>query len=327
MLINYLSMKNTRILVTGCAGFIPSFVTEKLLDNGANVIGIDNFFNGRTENMNNFMHNKKFTFVEGDIRDRKLMDSLINKSDMVYHAATRGLGVSADNPAEEAEVNINATIQMLDSAKRHAIKKFIYTSSASVYGNTRIIPEKETDPAFPLSPYGVSKLAAERYCMVYHHLFNLPVVCLRYFNTYGPRQKKDSVYGGVVSIFIHNAIKNKPLSIYGTGEQTRDFTFVEDTVAATIQSFINDRAVGNVINVSRGKESTVNELAVLIKKISKNNNLRIEYTKGRLIDNIQRRLGDISLAKKLLNYNPQTTLEEGLSRTFSWYSNELRVGK
>ena len=318
-------MKNTKILVTGAAGFIPSFVTEKLLKEGATVIGIDNFFNGRKENMNGFKDNKNFTFVEGDIRDSKLMDSLIGKVDMVYHAATRGLGVSTNNPIEEADVNIDATINMLDSAKNHKIKRFVYTSSASVYGNAASIPEKETDATMPLSPYGVSKLAAERYCMVYQHLYKLPVVCLRYFNTYGPRQKKDSVYGGVVSIFIYNAINNKPLTIYGSGKQTRDFTFVEDTVSATIESFTSEKALGNVINISRGQEFTVNHLAELIKKISGKQDLPVTYIEGRLIDNIQRRLGDTSLAKKLLNYTPRISLEDGLKTTYDWYSRELQT--
>src|SRR3989338_705106 len=179
-------LKGKRILVTGCAGFIPSHLVESLLNWGVIVIGIDNLSTGSKENMVNFQNNKNFQFIKEDVRNVKLVNSLIKESEYVYHGAVSGIGVSTDNPIEELSVNTESTVIILEATRKYGIKRFIYPSSASVYGNPSIIPEKEEDPAIPLSPYGVSKLAAERYCIVYHHLYGIPVVCLRYFNTFGP---------------------------------------------------------------------------------------------------------------------------------------------
>lgn len=314
-------MQNKKILVTGCAGFIPSFVVERLLVKGAFVYGIDNLSNGSMKNMENFIKNKNFIYTRDDICNTKLLESLVKKSDYVYHAAVRGLGISTKDPLLELQVNIQATLSLLEIIRKHPIQRMLYTSSASVYGNSFSLPEKENDFTSPLSPYGVSKLAAERYCIAYNNLFKIPVVCLRYFNTYGPRQKKDSAYGGVVSIFIDNALNNRPLPVYGTGKQTRDFTFVNDTVNATINAFTANEVMGKVINISAEKECSVQHLAKLVKKISGKKNLEIKYIEKRLIDNIDRRWGDISLAKKFLNYHPSTSLEEGLKITYEWNKN------
>lgn len=312
------NLKNKKILVTGCAGFIGSFVTEALLQKGAKVFGIDDLSSGSLLNMQTFQNNKYFTFTKGDVGKQNLIEPLIKKVDVIYHAAVRGLGISTANPLSELQVNVEATLKLLELTLKHKVEKFLYTSSASVYGNVSKLPENEQDPTFPLSPYGVSKLAAERYCMAYHKLYDIPIVCLRYFNVYGPRQRWDSVYGGVVSIFLYNTLRNKPLPIYGNGKQTRDFTYIHDAVQASIAAFESNKTVGHVINIASGKEYTVNELAKLVKKVSGKKDLKIEYVKGRLIDNINRRVGDISLAKKILNFTPSTSLEQGLKKTYQW---------
>ena len=310
---------NKAVLVTGCAGFIGSFIVEALLAEGAYVRGIDNLNTGSLDNIKHLLTNPKFDFTNGDILNQKLTERKIKGVDYVYHAAVRGIGLSVDNPLLEVDVNIKGTLLLLELIRKVRIKRFIYASSASVYGNPRSLPEKEADLVYPLSPYGVSKLAAERYVLAYHHLYKMQIVALRYFNIYGPRQRNDSLYGGVVSIFIHKAFRNKPLEIYGDGKQTRDFTYINDAIQATIASFTAKDAVGNVINISGGKEYSVKFLAQKVKEISENPQLAIIHTQKRLIDNVQRRFGDISLAKKVLSYSPRTSLDEGLKITFDWH--------
>lgn len=313
------NIKGQKFLVTGCAGFIGSFVTESLLEKGAVVYGIDNLNTGSLNNIQQLLENSNFEFIKADFCNKKILEKLVKKVDYIYHGAVRGIGLSANNPLPELKVNIEGTLLLLELMRKSKVKRLVYASSASVYGNTLHFPEKESDPTNPLSPYGVSKFAAERYAMVYHHLYNLPVVALRYFNVYGPRQRWDSLYGGVVSIFLNNALNNKPLSVYGDGNQTRDFTYIDDVVKTTIDAFTAKGVLGQVINISRGKEYTITELARMVKKVSGKKDLKMQHGKKRLIDNISRRFGDISLAKKLLNYSPKTTLRVGLIKTFHWH--------
>lgn len=313
------SFKNKKFLVTGCAGFIGSHVTEALLNQGAKVFGIDNFSTGSKQNIQHLFKNNHFKFTNGDFCHKKVIEQLIFV-DYIYHGAVRGIGLSTNNPMLELKVNIQGTLQLLELMRKAKVKMLIFASSASVYGNPKHLPEKETDPCLPLSPYGVSKLAAEQYVIVYYHLYGLPVVALRYFNVYGPRQRWDSIYGGVVSIFLHSALKNIPLPVYGDGKQTRDFTYIDDVVKATISAFEKKEALGKVINIASGREHSILELAKVVKKISGKEKLQIKFTKRRLIDNINRRFGDISLAKKLLGYTPSVDLEEGLKKTYDWWS-------
>lgn len=313
------NFKNKKVLVTGCAGFIPSFIAQHFIEKGAFVYGVDDLSTGARENMKEFVKDPHFEFIQKDIVNKNLVESLIKKVDLVYHGAVRGVAVSTDNPTRELEVNTKSTLLILEAIRKYKkVERFVFPSSASVYGNPHKIPEKEENFTLPLSPYGVSKLAAERYCLAYYHLFNLPVVCLRYFNIYGPRQRKDSIYGGVISIFIYNALQNKPLNIYGNGKQTRDFTYIDDAVRATIKAFTAPRILGRVINIARGREYSINELAQKIKEVSPKKDLPLNYVSKRLVDNIERRCGDIRLARKLINYKPRISLEEGLEKTYQW---------
>lgn len=311
-----------KFLVTGCAGFIGSFVTEVLLSQGAYVYGIDNLNTGSLNNIRHLFDNRNFEFIKADFCNKRVLENYINKVDYIYHAAVRGIGLSTANPLLELEVNIKGTLLLLELMRKSQVKRLVYASSASVYGDIKHLPEKETDSTCPLSPYGVSKLAAERYVIAYHHLYNLPVVALRYFNVYGPRQRKDSHYGGVISIFIHNALTNTPLCVYGDGNQTRDFTYIDDVVKVTIKSFLAKNALGKVINISGGKEYKITYLAKKIKEISSTNSA-ILHKEKRLIDNVTRRFGDISLAKQLLNYSPNIPLDKGIIKTIAWHRENL----
>ncbi len=284
---------------------------------GFRVIGLDDLSIGSKETMGSFINNKQFRFVKGDVCDYQLLKKLVTEVNYIYHGAVRGVCVSTDDPIHELRVNTESTLALLDLARQKKIDLFIFPSSASVYGNSKHFPENEEDNPLPSSPYGVSKLAAERYCLAYHKIYDLSVVCLRYFNTYGPRQRKDSVYGGVISVFLQQAINGQSLTIYGDGKQTRDFIFVEDTVRATFACIGNQKVIGKVINVSAGREISINQLAEKIIKISEGK-VEIRHVNERLVDNIERRVGDIKKAKKLLSFSPKIDLEKGLKRTLLW---------
>ena len=310
------------VLVTGVAGFIPSHVAEHLLSDGYKVIGVDDLSNGKMENMRSFIDNAGMRFIEKDIRDRESMMSLVRESDYIIHGAVRGIAESIDDPFTDLDVNTTGTLGLLQLCLDSNVKKFIYLSSASVYGNPAKLPESEDDPLLPMSPYGVSKSAAERYCMVYHKVYGLPVVCLRYFNNYGPRQNPDSIYGGVVSIFINQVLNAETLTIYGDGQQTRDFTYISDTVDMTCSCLKRQNIIGEVFNIASSIEVSINDLATKIIEISGKIGVKMEHINGRPIDNIKRRVGDIKKAREFLNYRPFISLEEGLSRTYQWHENQ-----
>lgn len=272
------NFKGKKVLVTGSAGFIPSHIAQNFIERGAFVYGLDDLSVGSLDSMSEFIKNKNFKFIKGDVCDKKLVESLVKKVDYVYHGAVRGIAVSLDGPVEELRVNTESTLIILEAIRKYGVERFVYPSSASVYGNQKKMPESELDFTLPLSPYGVSKLAAEKYCLAYYHIFNLPVVCLRYFNTYGPRQRKDSIYGGVVSIFINNALQGKTINVFGSGKQTRDFTYIADCVSATMAAFTTSKVLGQVINVAGGKEYPVNFLAKKVVGIAKKK--RSSYSNG-----------------------------------------------
>lgn len=312
------------VLLTGVAGFIPSHIADVLLERGFRVIGVDDFSQGSQANLEIVKGNPHFEFCEGDIRDQTLMRSLVQRSGYVVHAAVRGLASSVQDPLIDLDVNTRATLALLRLSVERKVTRFVYTSSASVYGSPSRIPESERDCVGPLSPYAVSKLAGEQYSLVYHQMYGLPVVCLRYFNTYGPRQNVHSIYGGVVSIFIHRALSGQPLVVFGDGTQTRDFTYVGDIARATVDALTANNAEGAVFNLGSGAETSVTTLATEVLKLINPNSSgdaasSIVYDSRRLVDNVARRCADIRRAADLLGYNPQYSLREGLLKTIEWY--------
>jgi nucleoside-diphosphate-sugar epimerase len=309
----------TTQIVTGVAGFIGSHLAEALLNRGDRVIGVDQFNdyydpNLKRKNISAFSNNPSFTLVEGDIQTLD-WQKLLQGVEVVYHQAAQA-GVRAswgDSFHLYTERNINATQVMLEAAKEvTSLKRFVFASTSSVYGNAETMPTPETICPQPVSPYGITKLAAERMCWLYHQNFQLPVTALRYFTVYGPRQRPDMAFHK----FFRLAIADEPISIYGDGQQTRDFTFVSDAVAANLAAGEVPEAIGEVFNIGGGSRvvlaDILQEMETVIGKP-----LQKKYI-ARAMGDARHTSADVSKAKKLLGYNPQVSLAEGLSKEWQW---------
>lgn len=315
-------LKGESVLVTGGAGFIGSFLTKKLLENGCKVTVLDDFFTGRVENLP--LRDKNLKIVESSVCDKKIVEKLVSKNPYIFHLAARNIIVSTKNPEEDFNVNIGGTLNILMAAKKFKVKRIVYTSSVSVYGNPKYLPINEDDSINLLSPYAVSKYSGEGYCKAFYESYSIPVTILRFSNVYGIGQWSSNPYCGVVAKFFEQAMAFKNLQIHGDGEQTRDFTFVEDVVEATILASLSPKATGEVYNVGSGIETSVNNLAHEIIKITSSPS-KIEYLDRRDIDNIRRRVLNIEKIRKDLKWVPKTTLREGLKKTYQWLLNEKRV--
>jgi UDP-glucose 4-epimerase len=307
------------MVVTGGAGFIGSHVAQELAKRGYQVIIIDDLSTGRKENIEELIGGlltkevREIQFVQGSITDLPLLKKLFQGVDCVFHlAAIPSVPRSLENPLACHEVNITGTLNVLLAAKDNGVKKVIYASSSSVYGDTPTLPKTEDMLPIPQSPYAVAKLCGEYYCQVFEQVYDLPAVCLRYFNVYGPRQDPDSEYAAVIPKFIRRALSGKPPIIFGDGEQTRDFTYVKDAVKATILAA--ETEVTGVYNVGSGNRITINELAKLILSLI-GRDLQPILQEPRPGD-IRHSLADIS-KMKALGYNPNYSLREGLKETIS----------
>lgn len=303
-------------LVTGGAGFIGSNLVEELIKRGEKVRVIDNFSTGKKENIEEFL--PKIELVQGDIRDLDAVREVVKGVDFVLHqAALASVTRSIEHPLATAESNISGTLNVLIAARDAKVRRVIYASSSSVYGDNRALLGREDMIPHPLSPYAVSKLSGEYYCQVFYQIYGLETVILRYFNVFGPRQNPVSQYAAVVPKFIKAMLKGKSPSIYGDGEQSRDFTFVENVVEANILACGKEKIAGEILNIGGGKRTTINQLAKLISRLL-DKNVEPIYTNPRPGD-IKHSLADITKARRLLNYQPQVDLEKGLRRTLKWY--------
>jgi len=304
------------IAVTGGAGFIGSHVAQELAKRGYQVIIIDDLSTGRKENIEELIGEvREVQFVQGSITDLLLLKKLFQGADCVFHlAAIPSVPRSLENPLACHEVNITGILNVLLAAKDNGVKKVIYASSSSVYGDTPTLPKTEDMLPTPQSPYAVTKLCGEYYCQVFEQVYDLPTVCLRYFNVYGPRQDPDSEYAAVIPKFIRRALDGKPPIIFGDGEQTRDFTYVKDAVQATILAA--ETKVTGVYNVGSGNRVTINELAKLILSLI-GSHFEPIHQEPRAGD-IRHSLADISKIKAL-GYNPNYSLREGLKETISYW--------
>ncbi|ASJ09440.1 nucleoside-diphosphate sugar epimerase [Thermococcus siculi] len=305
-------MRNKLVVVTGGAGFIGSHIAWELVKDNE-VIIIDNLYTGKEENVP-----PGAKLVRADIRDYEAIAELISHADYVFHEAAQVSVVeSVQNPVFTEEVNVLGTLNIL-KALLQGHGKLIFASSAAVYGDNPNLPLKETERPKPLSPYGVTKWSAEEYLRVFHELYGLPVVALRYFNVFGPRQSANQ-YAGVISIFINRALKGEPLVIFGDGKQTRDFIYVKDVVRANILVAENRKANGRVFNVATGKQTSILELATKVIEITGSNG-SILFDRPRPGD-IRHSLADISEIRKL-GFEPEWSLEEGLKKTVEWYQSQ-----
>lgn len=303
-------------LVTGGAGFIGSNIVEELLRRKQQVVVLDNFSTGRKENIAPFR--TKVKIITGDVRDFKAVSRAVKGVDYVLHqAALPSVERSVADPATSNEVNVNGTLNVLIAARDHKVKRVVYAASSSAYGDTPTLPKVETMPANPLSPYATSKLAAEYYCLNFYKIYGLETVCLRYFNVFGPKQDPTSFYSAVIPKFIAAYLRGDAPTINGDGEQSRDFTYIDNVVSANLLACRAPKAAGEVMNIACGKRYTVNVLAQKIAKIMQVNK-DPEYGQSRPGD-VRHSLADIQKAKKLLSYTVKVDFDEGLQRTVRWF--------
>ena len=306
--------KGKKVLVTGGAGFVGSNLVAKLVDEGAIVTVLDDLFTGALSSIKSL---RNTNFVEGSVTEYNLVEDLVQNVEVVFNLAARNIIVSTQKPREDFNVNVGGMLNILLAAKKYGIEKIVYTSSASVYGNSHYIPVNEDDHLHILNPYAASKLAAENYCMAFYESYDVPVTILRYSNVYGINQLPTNPYCGVISKFLNSVLNNIPPQIHGDGEQTRDYTFVDDTVEATMLAALSPKVVGEVLNVGTGKEISVKSLVNTILEIS-GKNIKPVFIDRRDIDNIRRRVLNIEKVRKSLKWIPTTTLETGLKKTYDW---------
>jgi len=289
-----------KCLVTGGAGFIGSHLVDRLIEEGNEVIVIDNLMLGSKDFLN-----KKADFFEIDVRDYEKMLPLFEGVDVVFHeAADPRLPLSIEDPIATHDMNVTGTLNVLEAARNHGVKKVIFASSAAAYGDKEVMPIKEDVSMEPKSPYGLHKLMGEQYMRLYHGLFEMETVVLRYFNVFGPRKTTGGGYPMVIPIFIEQRAEGKDMTIVGDGEQTRDYVYVTDVVEANIQAWKSDVVDGRPINICSGRQVSVNEIAQMIDGPT----AHIEQRKGemRFIE------GDASRAKELLKWEASVSIEEGL---------------
>lgn len=306
------AFRDRPILVTGGAGFVGGALVRRLVAAGARVTVLDDLFTGRAASLP-----ASAQLVEGSVADFDLVRSLVRRASFVFHMAARNIIASTANPRDDFSTNIGGTLNVLLAARESSVERVVYTGSTSVYGNPRSIPINEDDALVPLSPYAVSKLAGEHYCLAFYESYGLPVAVVRYSNVYGEGQRPDNPYCGVVSKFFAAAYEGRPIQVHGDGEQTRDFTYVDDAVAATLLAALQPRAEGEVFNVGTGIETSVNQLAREICRAT-GRDVPIEHIDRRDIDNIRRRVVNIEKARRMLRWSPQITLERGLRMTAAW---------
>jgi UDP-N-acetylglucosamine/UDP-N-acetyl-alpha-D-glucosaminouronate 4-epimerase len=304
-------------LVTGGAGFIGSHLAEELVRRGERVRVLDNFITGKRENLAPFRN--FIELIEGDIRDKETCRKALRGVDYVLHqAALTSVPRSVSDPLLNHDININGTLNLLFASQEAKVKRFVFASSAAVYGDSQALPLREGNEGAPLSPYALSKLVGEKYCQLFYQLYGLETICLRYFNVFGPRQDPLSEYATVIPLFINKVLAEERPPIYGDGEQSRDFIFVADAVEANMGAVeAPDEALGGVFNIAGGERTTVNSLVHDISDILGISIVPL-YADPRPGD-ILHSFADIGKARRVLGYEPMVGFKQGLRKTTAWY--------
>lgn len=321
---------SSRWLVTGAAGFIGSNLVEALLRAGQEVVGLDNFSTGHRRNLaevRNIVaerYESKFRFIEGDIRDRRTCEGAVNGIDFVLHQAALGsVPRSIEDPLTSHDVNVTGFLNMLDSARRAGVKRFVYAASSSTYGDEPTLPKRESRIGSPLSPYAATKLSNEIYASVYGRTYGYKATGLRYFNVFGPRQDPEGAYAAVIPKWTAAMLGNQPITINGDGETSRDFCFVANAVQANILAVVAPEDIqGKVFNVAVGERTTLNQLFELIR--GELENRQIHYKFSPTFDDfrpgdVRHSLADITNAREHLGYQPTHSVEDGIREALTWY--------
>jgi len=317
--VNALNWRGVSVLVTGGAGFIGSHLAERLVTLGAKVRILDNLTTGKRQNLASFAH--QVELLEGSLTDLATVRKAIAGVAVVFHqGALPSVARSVEDPLTTHQVNATGTLLLLLAAREAKVKRVVFASSSSVYGDTPTLPKREDMPPNPQSPYALSKLIGEQFCRLFWQLYGLETVSLRYFNIFGPRQDPTSQYAAVIPRFITALLRGERPTIYGDGEQTRDFTFVDNCVQANLLAATAEGVAGEVFNVGAGKQTSVNELFRLIRSLVGVNDIEPLYAPPRLGD-VRHSLADITKARERLGYEPSVLLEEGLERTIAWFRN------
>jgi nucleoside-diphosphate-sugar epimerase len=304
-------------LVTGGAGFIGSHIASALLAEGARVRVLDDLSTGHRENIDEI--GGDVDFIQGSVADEALLAKVLEGVELVFHeAAIPSVPRSVKVPQQTHVASVDGTFSMLLAARDQKVRRVVYAGSSSAYGDQPTLPKSEQMSPDPLSPYAVAKLVGEYYCRVFTRVYGLETVTLRYFNVFGPRQDPGSQYSGVVSRFISSLLSDERPVIYGDGEQSRDFTYIDNVVGANLKAAEASGASGKVINVANGMRITLNQLLAELKDLTGKHDVEAEYLQPRVGD-VRHSLADISMARELLGYESKVDLREGLQRTIDWW--------
>jgi len=305
-------------LVTGGAGFIGSHIASALIAEGARVRILDDLSTGHRENLDEI--GGGIDFIQGSVADEELLNKALEGVELVFHeAAIPSVPRSVEEPRQTHIASVDGTFSLLVAARDQKVRRIVYAASSSAYGDQPTLPKSELMLPDPLSPYAVAKLVGEYYCQVFTRVYGLETVSLRYFNVFGPRQDPGSQYSGVVSRFISALLSNERPVIYGDGEQSRDFTYIENVVFGNLSAAEAPNAAGKVINVANGERITLNQLLSELKDLTGKQDVTAEYLEPRIGD-VRHSLADISLARQLLGYESKVDLREGLQRTIDWWT-------
>ena len=315
--------ENAKFLVTGGAGFIGSSICETLVSMGHHVLCLDNFSTGKRKNIEHLLANALFTLVEGDIRDAAVCSQVTAGVDFVLHqAAIASVPQSIEEPQLYHDINVTGTLNMLEAARINKVKKFVYASTSAIYGDDESLPKKEGQEGNLLSPYAYNKKANEEYAYLYSSLYGLDTYGLRYFNVFGKRQDPNGAYAAVVPKFITELLTNRAPEIYGNGEQTRDFTYIDNVVQANLRACLcPSEYAGQTFNIAYGASDNILELYETLRSLLDKD---IEATilpsrKGDILHSF----ADISKAKKYLNYDPTHSFAQGIEQCVQWYQEQL----